>query len=405
MKPSRRGAAVLIITALVLLASAPGNAAGKPNPSVKHYQSPVFSTVKVTRDVQYGNANGLANSRVRLRLDLYEPAGDWAPRRPALIWAHGGAFQGGDKTDEVATTLAVLFAKLGYVTASINYRTLAPPSGCDTANLTSTCFNAAVAAGDDAKAAVRWLRAHATRYRLDGNRIAIGGESAGGIIATEVGTTADRPGNSGNPRFPSRVAAWISISGGVPGGQLVDRTDAPGLLFSFVSDATVPAAWSVQTAKAMRRAGVWVRLETLPGSGHVDWDQYHARYERGSITFLYQYLRLAQLDRAHYQTPGPAQCYETRINADLGATSWHERLVVGGYGAPSPGCENNYALVDSCPPAEKGECGDSLSLVRFVDNRWRQYISLPNPVTCYSQAVRDGVPTRWRDLSGWFPNC
>ena len=91
MKPSRRGAAVLIITALVLLASAPGNAAGKPNPSVKHYQSPVFSTVKVTRDVQYGNANGLANSRVRLRLDLYAPAGDWAPRRPALIWAHGGA--------------------------------------------------------------------------------------------------------------------------------------------------------------------------------------------------------------------------------------------------------------------------------------------------------------------------
>ena len=268
-----------------------------------------------------------------------------APRRPALIWAHGGSFQGGDKTDQVASAVATLFAKRGYVTASINYRTLAPPSGCDTANVPLACYNAAIAAGDDAKAAVRWLHAHAADYRVDANRIVIGSESAGGIIATEVGTMADRPGNSGNRGFSSRVAAWISISGGVLGGQSVDRTDAPGLLFTFLSDTTVPTAWSVQTADAMRKASVPVRLVVLPGAGHVGWDQYQLRYEHDSVNFLYAYLKLAQLVRTHYPIPGPAQCNERRINADSGATTRPERIIVGGYRAPAPGCPRDVRTI------------------------------------------------------------
>jgi acetyl esterase/lipase len=59
----------------------------------------------------------------------------------------------------------------------------------------------------DAQAAVRWLRANAATYRLDPSRIAIGGSSAGAITAMMVSYNAVDPGSSGNPGYPSDVAA------------------------------------------------------------------------------------------------------------------------------------------------------------------------------------------------------
>jgi len=44
---------------------------------------------------------------------------------------------------------------------------------------------------EDCKAAVRWLRANASEYRLDPNRFAAIGSSAGGHLAAMLGTTGD----------------------------------------------------------------------------------------------------------------------------------------------------------------------------------------------------------------------
>ncbi len=261
------------------------------------YRDEIFGSVTKTSDLQYGSAVDLANKPVALKLDLYEPAGDTATKRPAVIWVHGGGYNGGDKSLGPAATLATRFAKLGYVAVSINYRLLAPER-CDAASgIPPECVNAAVEAVRDGQAAVRWLRANSAAYRIDPDRIGIGGESSGAITATGVGLTADRPGGGGNPGYSSAVGAWVSISGGVPGGIFVDSSDAPGFLFSGTADMTVPYQWSVETARALANAGVPVVLKTLDGAGHVPWGQYEELLYSQSDYFFYQILKLDQAAR------------------------------------------------------------------------------------------------------------
>jgi len=261
------------------------------------YRDEVFTSATKTSDLQYGSAPDLAGNPVALKLDLYQPAGDVTTKRPAVIWVHGGGYFAGDKGLGPAPELATRFARLGYVAVSINYRLLAPER-CDAAGgVAPDCFNAGVEAVHDGQAAVRWLRANAAAYRIDPDRIGIGGESAGAITATGVGLSADRPGGSGNPGYPSDVGAWVSISGGVPGGIFVDSSDAPGFLFSGTADRTVPYKWSAETASAMEIARVPVIFRTLEGAGHVPWGQYQDLFETQSDYFFYQFLRLDQAER------------------------------------------------------------------------------------------------------------
>jgi len=108
-------------------------------------------------------------------LDIWLPEGATGPV-PLVIFIHGGAFQGGDKSMEAGNVASVLAA--GYAAASVNYRL----SG-------EALFPAGV---QDVKAAVRFLRANAAEYGFDPDRLATWGESAGGHLATMVGVTGDQ---------------------------------------------------------------------------------------------------------------------------------------------------------------------------------------------------------------------
>jgi predicted esterase len=256
------------------------------------YRDAVFSNSTVASDLVYGSAPDLNNNPVTLKLDLYQPAGDTATQRPALVFVHGGGFSGGDKTSVPSSILAPYFATRGYVAVSINYRLLAP-GGCSGAGgVTTECYNAAFAAVHDAQAAVRWLRANATTYKIDTNRIGIGGDSAGAITATGVAVLASQPGSSGNPNYPSNVRAFMSLSGGVPGAAFVDSNSAPGILFSGTADPIVPYQWSMDTALALDKAGVKAVLETFTGAGHVPW-QFASTIETQTSNFFYKYLDAA----------------------------------------------------------------------------------------------------------------
>ena len=109
-----------------------------------------------------------------LRLDLYTPA-DAEQALPTLLYFHGGGWALGDKSDMAVERLIPLVAR-GFAVASANYRLV--PSATWPAQL------------HDVKAAVRWLRANAAEHGLDPARIAAGGASAGGYLATMLGLTA-----------------------------------------------------------------------------------------------------------------------------------------------------------------------------------------------------------------------
>jgi len=93
---------------------------------------------------------------------------------PALVYFHGGGWTVGDLDthDSVCRQLADGAA---CAVASVNYR-LAPEHR----------FPAAV---DDCIAATRWVRSHAHSLLLDAERIAVGGDSAGGNLAAVVAIT------------------------------------------------------------------------------------------------------------------------------------------------------------------------------------------------------------------------
>ncbi len=275
-----------------------------PGAGPLRYRDAVFANITETSNLQYGSAPDLAGNPVALTLDLYQPTGDTVAQRPAIVWVHGGGYCCGDKSAGPSAILAQEFAHYGYVTVSINYRLLAP-NGCSAGNgvVSPTCFTAAIGAENDAQAAVRWLRANASTYRIDPSRIGIGGESAGAITASLVGMDPQDPGNSGNPGYSSQVGAFMSLSGGTPGGLFASAGDAPGLLFSGTSDPTVPFLWSAQTAAALLGDGVPAFLEAFPGAGHVPYTQFQTQIDSQSDYFFYDFLDAAGAQGAiHAQT-------------------------------------------------------------------------------------------------------
>jgi dienelactone hydrolase len=263
-----------------------------PGAGTVRYRDPVFSTYVVTHDIQYGSAvpQGAADP-IPLKLDLYQPpASDTQTQRPAVVWVHGGSFCCGDKSSGPSPDLAQKFAKLGYVTASINYRLIS--TACSGGSISAACYQAALDAQHDAQAAVRYLRANAVTLGIDPTRIGIGGESAGAITATLVGVHSEDPGTSGNPGPSSSVGGFSSISGGLPSGLFAGAGDAPGVLFHGTADPIVPYKWSTDTTAALLSAKVPAFIEPLDGAGHVPYGQYGNLFYQQSDYFFYDLLDL-----------------------------------------------------------------------------------------------------------------
>jgi para-nitrobenzyl esterase len=260
-----------------------------PGATPLRYRDAVFDAVTVTSDVRYGSAVDQQRTAVALDLDVYEPTGDTLAARPAIVWVHGGGFSSGDKTSGEIVFEATEMAKKGYVGVSIDYRLYGP--GCSaTGGDVGGCVQAMVDAQHDAQAAVRFLRQQAAAYRIDVDRIAIAGTSAGAITALHVGANADDPGDSGNPGFSSAVGAAVSLSGAKLLGT-ESEGDAPLLMFHGTLDPLVPYPWAVATLHEAQAAGLVAYLTTYPGEGHVPFN--HVEQIMGQTTnFLYWMLDL-----------------------------------------------------------------------------------------------------------------
>ncbi len=261
-----------------------------PGAAPLRYRDAVFSTVTTT-NVSYGSAVDQQGNTLDLRLDVYRPAGDTNTKRPAIVWVHGGGFSSGNRASAEIVEQATTFARKGYVNVSITYRLVA--GGCSAGGPTPSCLTAIRDAQHDAQAAVRFLRANASTYGVDANRIAIGGTSAGAITALNVAAAADDPGTSGNPGFSSAVRAAVSLSGAkIYGAFTGPDADAPILMFHGTADTIVPYQWAVNTLNEARAAGLFAYLTTWQGAGHVPYTQHRTEILDQTSNFLYWTLDL-----------------------------------------------------------------------------------------------------------------
>jgi predicted esterase len=158
--------------------------------------------------------------------------------------------------------------------------------------VTAGCIKEIVDSTHDAQAAVRWVRRYATTYGVDPTRIAIGGSSAGAIIALNVGFDSEAPDPTGsNQGFSSAVGGAMSLSGARLVGN-VDSKDAPSLLFHGTADPLVPYQWAVNTYNDATAAGLQSYLVTWDGEGHVPYVQHRTQILTYESNFLYWELNL-----------------------------------------------------------------------------------------------------------------
>lgn len=202
----RKAAAVIVALLVARQLVASGNAPtftiddvlhglAKSHPEASRVSDALPPGISATENVEYVTREGES-----LRLDVYRRPGHTV--LPAVLIVHGGGWIAGDRTME--RPFAKQLAVRGYVTAPVSYRLGRAGR-----------FPAPVY---DLKAAVRWLRTHASEYAIDPERIAIVGGSAGGTLAAMIGVTngqrdTDAPDAPVSPS--SDVQAVVDIDGTV----------------------------------------------------------------------------------------------------------------------------------------------------------------------------------------------
>lgn len=209
MTKSKMAAFAIGLTLCMASGIAPAQAAG---PVPKESQEGLgYSAVT---GLSYADLPGNAGT-----IDLYLPEDADGPT-PIVVWSAGSGWMG-DNGNAGGERVAKELTQHGYAVAAVAIRSSSQAQ-----------FPAQL---HDAKAAVRWLRAHAQQYRLDGDRIAAMGDSSGGWASTMLGVTSNDPafeGSVGTTGPSSAVQAVVDLFGPTDFVQMNEHM-LPGACDSF----------------------------------------------------------------------------------------------------------------------------------------------------------------------------
>jgi acetyl esterase/lipase len=265
-------------------------------------------------------------------LDIFLPSKGEAPF-PVVITVAGSAFFS-NNSKQHAFSIGKILLKYGFAIVATNHR-----------SSREAIFPAHV---NDLKGVVRFLRANASKYRLDTTFIGIAGNSSGGNLAAMMGTssgvknytvgekTVSIEGDiGGNTTESSRVDAVVDWYGPTAfermdscGSKMVhdapdspesvyigesiqnnldlcalanpityvDKNDPPFLVIHGEADPLVPHCQSVLLYKALKKNGVACEMITVPGAGHGGiWEE---KYKEKMASF---FIEAKNKKRGHKQ--------------------------------------------------------------------------------------------------------
>ena len=208
---------------------------------------------------------------------------------------------------------------------------------------------------DDLKAAVRWVRSQAGALRVDLDRIASAGQSAGAITVL-TGAYSEGDGTSGNPGFSSEVQCVMSISGGLLDPTSMDAGEAPVFLVHGTADTAVSPLGSISVHQRALQLGIPTELHLLPGVNHGDaFVTFMATHLDDAVAFSWEHLRLGARSGLEQvgsvSAPGSAVLQSTGVASDarwLGVAAAAQLVPILGLGDWWLG-PANFVLVPVAP--------------------------------------------------------
>lgn len=263
----------------------------------------------IDKDITFGKG-----SDVDLKLDLYRQQTHVESDesiQPAIVVIFGGGFRAGNK--EMMRIFCEQYARAGFVVVAPSYRLLP-----------NFRFPAPV---EDVKCAVRWIRAHASEYRIDTDNIGAMGMSAGAHLSMMLGymdPDDGMQGEGGHAEFSSKVQAVVNYAGAFDLTQLdwdpkkdskvvdfmgkklqedeplywraspaayVDEGDAPTLCIHGTRDPVVPYGQAVLAHAALLKAGVPTELKLVRGASHGWWGKDLQETQQLAIEFFTKHLK------------------------------------------------------------------------------------------------------------------
>lgn len=260
-------------------------------------------------DIRYANNND------QQFLDLYLPPEAKNEKVPLLVHIHGGGWMAGDKRDmQVSMYFGLL--NQGYALASINYRLSGEASFPDPLM--------------DCKAAIRFLKAQASKYGIDAARVAVCGGSAGAHLALMIALTPNvatlEDLSMGNSSYgtdvrcaiaaypPTEISVLLNSDPSAPEnafmGGVIDQMDSrqldmaspchfvtpqmpPVLLRVGTADTIVPYTQSVLLARRIQSIAGSDKLDfkIVEGAGHADPAFKMPSYLQEVSEFLAHYMK------------------------------------------------------------------------------------------------------------------
>jgi acetyl esterase len=230
---------------------------------------------EIHKDIEYSRAEGMS-----LRLDACTP--DGSGPFPAAILVHGGGWVRGDRRIDVAPLFQPL-SNAGIAWFSISYRLATDPLH----------FGVAI---NDVEAAIRFVKDHAAEYRIDPDRIALIGESAGGQLAA-MAALNNAPGTSVKAAVllyaPTDLVSLLNGASELIPSSILDKLKdtpleslllarlaqlspiskvrpgmPPFLMIHGTADPLVPFEQSRAMCIRMQSVGAGCDLFRVPGAGH-----------------------------------------------------------------------------------------------------------------------------------------